>query len=437
MKLSIFGLGYVGAVSSACFAEIGHDIIGVDRDSIKVDLINEGKTPVIEKKLEQLIKLNVKEGRLRAITDPEIAVQETEISMICVGTPSNHNGSIDLSSVERVSCDIGSALLKKEKYHLVVARSTILPGTVQNTIIPILEKESGKKAGQEFGVIYNPEFIREASAVDDFFHPPKTVIGAINAKDGQKISQLYKNITAPLLITTIRIAEMIKYADNIYHALKITFANEIGLLCKSLGIDPHEVMNLFCQDTKLNLSSCYLKPGFAFGGSCLPKDLRAITHLARHQDLDLPVLNAIIPSNQSLIQHALNLIKSKEKKKIGFLGFAFKAGTDDLRESPVVTLIEILLGQGYEIKIYDKNVSLARLRGSNKKFIEERVPHIAALMNENIQKVISFSEILVVGNKSDEFDDILKQVKQNQYVIDLVRITEQYCHNDFYEGVCW
>jgi len=437
MKVSIFGLGYVGAVSSACFAKSGHDIIGVDRDSIKVDLINQGRTPVIEKKLEHMIKLNVKEGRLRAITDPDIAVQETEISMICVGTPSNLNGSIDLSSIERVSCDIGAALLKKERYHLVVARSTMLPGTVQNTIIPLLEKHSGKKTGKDFGIVYNPEFLREASAVKDFFHPPKTVIGALNSEDGKKISKLYKGIDAPLILTTIKIAEIIKYADNTFHALKITFANEIGLLCKSLGIDSHEVMNIFCQDNKLNLSSCYLKPGFAFGGSCLPKDLRAITHLGRHHDLDLPVLNAIIPSNQSLIQHALNLIRSKEKKKIGILGFAFKAGTDDLRESPVVTLIEILLGQGYEIQIYDKNVSLARLRGANKKFIEEKVPHIAALMNENLQKVVSFSEIIVVGNKSEEFDGILKQVKQNQYVVDLVRITEQYCHNDFYEGVCW
>ena len=313
----------------------------------------------------------------------------------------------------------------------------MLPGTVENIIIPFLEKYSKKRMGKEFGVVYNPEFLREATAVDDFFNPPKTVIGALKAQDGKKVSKLYKGIGAPPILTTIKVAEIIKYADNTFHALKITFANEIGLLCKSLGIDSHEVMDIFCQDKKLNLSSCYLKPGFAFGGSCLPKDLRAITYLGKHKDLDLPVLNAIIPSNKYLIQHAFNLIKSKNRKKIGFLGFAFKAGTDDLRESPVVTLIEMLLGQGYKIIIYDKNVSLARLRGANKKYIEEKIPHIAALMSENLKKVISSSEIIVIGNISNEFKEIFKNLKQEQFLIDLVRIIEKACDNRFYEGICW
>jgi GDP-mannose 6-dehydrogenase len=437
MKISVFGLGYVGAVSSACFANIGHNVIGIDRDFLKVNSINEGKAPVIERKLENLIRLNVKEKRLKATLDFEIAVNKTDISIICVGTPSNPNGSIDLSSIEKVCYDIGNALSKKKKYHLVIVRSTMLPGTVENIIIPFLEKYSKKKMGKEFGVVYNPEFLREATAVDDFFNPPKTVIGALKAQDGKKVSKLYKGIGAPPILTTIKVAEIIKYADNTFHALKITFANEIGLLCKSLGIDSHEVMDIFCQDKKLNLSSCYLKPGFAFGGSCLPKDLRAITYLGKHKDLDLPVLNAIIPSNKYLIQHAFNLIKSKNRKKIGFLGFAFKAGTDDLRESPVVTLIEMLLGQGYKIIIYDKNVSLARLRGANKKYIEEKIPHIAALMSENLKKVISSSEIIVIGNTSNEFKEIFKNLKQEQFLIDLVRIIEKACDNRFYEGICW
>lgn len=437
MKISVFGLGYVGAVSSACLAKCGHTVIGVDRDTVKINLINDGKTPIIEKDLESLIDQNVKAGRLKAVADPYYAVEKTEISLICVGTPSEKNGRIDLTYITRVSSEIGKALAAKDTHHIVVVRSTILPGTVQGTIIPLLETHSGKKVGRDFGIAYNPEFLREATAVNDFFNPPKTVIGSLNPEDGKKIYKLYVGIDAPLIQTNIKIAEIVKYADNAFHALKITFANEIGLLCKSLGIDSHAVMNIFCQDTKLNLSSNYLKPGFAFGGSCLPKDIRAVTYLGRHKDLELPILNAIIRSNQSHIQQALDLIKSKGKKKIGFLGFAFKDGTDDLRESPVVTLIETLFGQGYKIQIYDKNVSLACLRGANKRFIEERIPHIAALMRQEIDEVISFAEVLVVGNKNVEFINIFSQFNSNQHIVDLVRITENFDALDSYEGLCW
>ena len=437
MKVSIFGLGYVGAVSAGCLAEVGHNIIGIDRDKFKVDYINQGKAPIIEKDLEYIIKKNVKMGKLQATTDSKRAVMETEISFICVGTPSHLNGNIDLTYVERVSKDIGEALALKDDYHLVVARSTMLPGTMHGTIIPLLEKYSGKKAGNHFGVVCNPEFLREASAVTDFFNPPKTVIGTINEKDSEKVAKLYKGIKAPLIHTSIKIAEMIKYVDNSFHALKITFANEIGLICKILEIDSHAVMKIFCQDTKLNLSPLYLKPGFAFGGSCLPKDLRSLTYLGKHQDLILPVLNSIIPSNQSHIQYTLNLIKSKKAKKIGFLGFAFKAGTDDLRESPVVTLIETLLGQGYEILIYDKNVSLALLRGANKKFIETKIPHIASLITEDIEALLRFADIIVIGNLSEEFQNIVSTVKKNKIVIDLVRISEEIDTKSAYEGLCW
>jgi GDP-mannose 6-dehydrogenase len=437
MKVSIFGLGYVGAVSAGCLAETGHSIIGVDRDRFKVDFINQGKSPIIEQDLEHLIKRNIKSGKLKATIDSGRAVMETEMSFICVGTPSNPNGSIDLTYVNRVSKDIGQALASKADYHLVVARSTMLPGTIHGTIIPILEKYSGKKAGNHFGVVCNPEFLREASAVSDFFNPPKTVIGSVNKGDGQKVAKLYSVIKAPLFHTTIKIAEMIKYVDNSFHALKITFANEIGLICKSLGIDSHAVMEIFCKDTKLNLSPLYLKPGFAFGGSCLPKDLRSINYFAKHQDLILPLLNSIIPSNQYHIQTTLDLIKSKKKRKIGFLGFAFKAGTDDLRESPVVTLIETFLGQGYDIQIYDKNVSLSLLRGANKKFIETKIPHIASLIRDNIEDVINFSEIIILGNHSKEFSQILSNIRNDQIVIDLVRISDQYNSHDYYEGICW
>jgi GDP-mannose 6-dehydrogenase len=428
MKVSIFGLGYVGAVSAGCLAEVGHNIIGIDRDKFKVDYINQGKSPVIEKDLDNLIKKNIQSGNLTATDDPMRAVLETDLSFICVGTPSHTNGDINLAYIKRVSKDIGKALAAKNDYHLIVARSTMLPGTINKTVIPILEKYSGKISGKHFGVVYNPEFLREASAVSDFFDPPKTVIGAADKEDSEKVAELYGKIKAPIFHTSIKVAEMIKYVDNSFHALKIVFANEIGLLCKNLNIDSHQVMKIFCEDKKLNLSSRYLKPGFAFGGSCLPKDLRSLTYFAKHADLILPVLNSIIPSNQSLIQYSINLIKSKRKRKIGVLGFAFKAGTDDLRESPVISLIETLLGQGYEISIYDKNVSLALLRGANKKFIEN---------TEDMEILLSFADIIVIGNSSEEFKNIAHKVKKNQIVIDLVRALKDFEAQDTYEGLLW
>jgi GDP-mannose 6-dehydrogenase len=437
MDISIFGLGYVGAVSSACLADCGHNILGVDQNEEKVVMINNGKSPVIEKDLESLIRLNVKANRLKATLQGNKAVLETDISIICVGTPSLPNGNIDLSSIKRVSKEIGDALLLKNSYHIIINRSTVIPGTIKNVITPIIEKYSKKTVGKDFGIVSNPEFLREATAVYDFFNPPKTIIGATNVKDRNKVAEIYKDTKAPLIHTSIEAAEMIKYADNAFHALKITFANEIGLLCKKMGIDSHEVMEAFCKDKKLNLSSYYLKPGFAFGGSCLPKDLRSITYFGKHQDLELPVLNSIMRSNQSMIDFAIELIQSKGCRKIGVLGFAFKAGTDDLRESPVVTLIESLLGKGYKIQIYDKNVSLARLRGANKKFIEEKIPHIAALMKDKLEDVLAGSELIIIGNKSEEFREIRKRVKKKQYIIDLVRITKKHYKNFGYEGICW
>ena len=395
MRVSIFGLGYVGAVCAACLAREGHTVIGVDPDQGKVELINNGCSPIIEKDLGPMIKTAVDGGRIEATSDSTHAVLDSDLSFICVGTPSNGNGSLKLTFVERVSRTIGEVLKEKDYYHVVVARSTMLPGTVDNVIKPALEAASGKKAGQEFGLAVNPEFLRESTAVYDFYNPPKTVIGELNKKDGDLLSTLYKGIDAPIFRTSIRTAEMVKYTDNVFHALKITFGNEVGKICKALEIDSHEVMSIFCQDTKLNLSPYYLKPGFAFGGSCLPKDLRALTYKALSVDVDVPVLNAILPSNKSHAEKGLQLIMTKGKKKIGILGFAFKAGTDDLRESPMVELIERLLGKGYDLKIYDRNVNLARLRGANKNFIENHIPHIAKLMVDNLDEIISHAEVLV------------------------------------------
>ncbi len=437
LKISIFGLGYVGAVSAACFANDGHDVIGVDTNKTKVDIINSGRSPIIERDLESMIAKAVKSGKLRATDDSKDALLNSDISLICVGTPSNSNGSLDLKYIKRVSHEIGLILKGKNEYHIVVARSTMLPGTIKDTIIPILEETTGKKAGIDFGVAINPEFLRESTAVHDFYNPPKTVIGALKSRDADIIAKLYKDINAPLIKTSIKIAEMVKYVDNSFHALKITFGNEIGNICKALNIDSHAVMNIFCQDTKLNLSPYYFKPGFAFGGSCLPKDVRALTYKAKNLDVDVPVLNAISQSNEKQIKFAVQRIIALGTKKIGVLGFAFKAGTDDLRESPIVELIETLCGKGYNIKIYDKNVSLAKLHGANKEFIEKRIPHIAELMVEDINNILNHSEVVIIGNKSKEFVDILPKLTPEQYVIDLVRISEEINTKANYDGLCW
>lgn len=437
MDISIFGLGYVGSVSAACLAQDGHSVIGVDSNKVKVDIINRGHSPIIEKDLEPLIARSVQNGLIKATTDGRYSVLNSDISFICVGTPSKRNGSLDLEYLERVIHEIGSILKEKGDRHIIVIRSTVMPGTVENKMIPILEDESGKKFGVDFGVIVNPEFMRESSAVYDFYNPPKTVIGALKESDAEIIAGIYKNIDAPLIKTSISVAEMIKYADNAFHALKVTFSNEIGNICKALNVDSHEVMEIFCQDTKLNLAPYYLKPGFAFGGSCLPKDLRALIYKAKTLDVEVPVLNAIFQSNELQIKNAIQYVLALGRKRIGILGFAFKAGTDDLRESPIVELIEIFLGKGYDIKIYDKKVSLAKLFGANKEYIEKRIPHISELMVENIDEILCHSEVIVIGNKSEEFVDILSSLSEDIYVFDLVRISKVIKTRAKYDGICW
>ena len=424
-RISVFGLGYVGTVCSACLAKEGHRIIAVDINLAKVDIVRSGRSPIIEKDLEQLIAEGVESGALQATTDSREAILNSELSFICVGSPSNGNGSLDRSYLERVSRDIGLALRGKDRYHVVVVRSTVLPGTVGRTVVPILEQISHKKAGVDFGVAMNPEFMRESDSVYDFYNPPKTVIGALNASDADAIGELFEGVSAPLIKTSIEIAEMVKYVDNAFHALKVVFANEIGNLCDALGIDAHVVMNIFCQDTKLNISPYYLKPGFAFGGSCLPKDVRALTYEAKRLDVNTPVLNAILPSNRHQIALGLQRIVSFHRKKIGILGLSFKAGTDDIRESPLVELTESLIGKGYDVRIYDRSISLARLCGGNKEYVERKIPHIARLMVPSLDEVVRHAEVIVIGNKAPEFDDVADRLKPDQSVVDLVGLSAE------------
>jgi len=438
MNISVFGLGYVGCVSAACLAQNGHKVMGVDVNQNKVDIINSGRSPVIEKDIDEIIKEVVRTEKLISTTDAGRAVENSEISMICVGTPSKENGSLDLRYVKRVCAEIGAGLREKDTYHVVVVRSTMLPGSVEVEVIPALEKTSGKKAGADFGVCMNPEFMREGSSVYDFYHPPMIVIGELDKRSGNTIKDIYAGIDAIVIRTTIKVAEMVKYVNNAFHGLKVCFANEIGNICKKLGIDSHEVMEIFCMDRKLNLSPYYLKPGFAFGGSCLPKDLRALLHKGQREDLKLPLLNSILDSNETQIKMGINLIKKTKKKKIGIFGFSFKPGTDDLRESPMVELIETLLGKGYKISIYDKNISIAKIFGANKQYIEKEIPHISSLMCPSMEKVLSRSEVLVIGNNSEEFKKIPKLMREDQIIIDLARIVNKKGEaKSKYEGICW
>ena len=437
MKLSVMGLGYVGAVSAGCLAHQGHEVIGVDPDTRKVDLINAGKTPIIEKEIGEIIERQVAAGRLSATTDVAVAVQQTDLSLICVGTPSSRNGDIDLSYVRRVCQQIGMAMRDHHGAPVVAIRSTLLPGTMREVVIPTLEASSGRRAGIEFGVCINPEFLREGTAVHDYFNPPRTIIGELNRASGDLLASLYAGFQAPCIRTDIASAEMVKYADNAWHALKVGFANEIGNICKGLGVDSHHVMDIFCRDSKLNLSSYYLKPGFAFGGSCLPKDLRALLYRAKSLDLNLPILSAILPSNELQIERAVQTVIESGSKKVGMLGLSFKAGTDDLRESPVVELAERLLGKGYDLRIYDSNVRLASIHGANRDYILNRIPHVSRLLVSSIEAVLDHAATIVIGNLAQEFRDVSRRVSDGQTIIDLVRITDSPSVSGVYEGICW
>ena len=435
MRINIFGLGYVGCVSAACLAKRRHSVCGIDIDPVKVNIINSGKSPIVEDGLDELISETVSSSNLKAMIGSQIP--EADISIICVGTPSNENGSLDLKYLIKLAKQIGEFLTQTKSYHLIVNRSTVLPGTIEDILIPIFESFSGKKAGEDFGVCMNPEFMREGSSIYDFNNPPLTLIGELDKKSGDTLEKIYTDIDAPLYRSNIKVAEMLKYSSNTFHALKVTFANEIGNICKKVGIDSHEVMEIFTKDTKLNISSYYLKPGFSFGGSCLPKDLRAITYKAKELDLDLPLLNSLMASNKQQIENAFNIISKTGKKNIGVLGLSFKAGTDDLRESPIVELLEKLIGKGYNLKIFDEEVSMAKIFGSNKKYIETVIPHISSLISTSIKGVIDDSDLVIIGKKEISYLDSLTE-NDSVYIFDLVKLFSQNKQpKENYEGICW
>jgi len=438
MKISIFGLGYVGAVSLACLARDGHEVIGVDIDAIKLRLIAEGKTPVVEEGMVELMQQVAASGRASVTGNAEEAVLGSEISLVCVGTPSAANGSQDQGAIVRLAEQMGRALRRKNASHIVVFRSTLVPGTVEDVLRPLVERESGKKDGVDFHLCFQPEFLREGSSIRDYDKPPFTVVGANAEAAFDKLHSLFGHLPCKFLRTSVRAAEMMKYCCNNFHALKITFANETARLCAALGVDPFEVMDLVCQDTQLNISRAYLTPGFAFGGSCLPKDLRATQYLAKTRDVEIPMLSAILASNQVHLDLAFDKVVATGKRRIGFVGLSFKTGTDDLRESPLVALAERLIGKGYELRIYDPEVHLARLLGANKSFIETHLPHIGRMLQPELASVVNGSEVIVLGSSSPEIARALAaQCRGDQVVIDLVRIGSTVDMPPVLKGLCW
>ena len=437
MRVSVFGLGYVGAVSCGCFANDGFHVVGVDLSDTKVALMNRGSSPIVEDEIGDLLRTAVEQGRLRATTDVAQAVLDTDVSIISVGTPSNGNGKLSLTAVIRVCEQIGEALARKADRHLVIVRSTVLPGTVKNAVVPALERTSGKRLGDGFGVCFNPEFLREGSSVRDHYNPPYTLIGAWNREDSERAAALYARVDGEVHHVSVETAEMVKYVCNAFHAMKVTFANEMGMLAQACGVDSHAVMQLVCADTKLNISPRYLMPGFAFGGSCLPKDLRALLYRAREADVELPMTRSILASNRHQIDRAIEMVLSLKRRRIGMLGISFKAGTDDLRESPLVVLTEALIGKGLDIRIFDSEVSLARLVGANKEYIEREIPHISKLMRESIDGVLADSDVIIIGNRADEFRSVGERLREDQRVIDLVRLFDGQTSNQNYQGICW
>jgi GDP-mannose 6-dehydrogenase len=433
MKISVFGLGYVGAVSAACLAADGHTVVGVDNNPVKVDLVDQGRAPVVEAGLGELIGQGVRAGRLRATTDADEAVADSELAFICVGTPSKGNGSLDLTYLRRVADDIGQAIRRQPSPIVVVVRSTVLPGTTRRLLLPDLERA----AGLPVAVGVHPEFLREGTAIADYYEPPKVVVGALDDEVADFVVGVAARPGAPLIQVDLELAEMVKYADNAWHALKVTFANEIGSLAKAQGLDGQRVMDILCADTRLNLSPAYLRPGFAFGGSCLPKDVRALRHQGRSLDLDLPVLNAILPSNAQQLDRAFQMVADAGARQVGVLGLAFKAGTDDLRESPMVEVVERLIGKGYEVCIYDANVNLAKLVGANKSYILDQIPHISDLMVSSVEEVLDRSQTLVIGNDDRTFRAAAERLRPGQRIVDLVRIVDRRSDGNGYDGICW
>jgi GDP-mannose 6-dehydrogenase len=437
-SISVFGLGYVGSVTAACFADVGHRVIGVDVSPAKVEALGAGRSPIVEARMSELLAKAYQAGLLRATTDASVAVAESDLSFVCVGTPSLRSGKLDLGYVERVVREIGAAIKKKNAHHTIVLRSTVLPGTTESLVIPAAEQASGLKAGVDFTVCYNPEFMREGSAVADFHQPPYTILGAQDPKHLVPLRELYRTVAGPVFETSISVAEMVKYVCNAFHAVKVGFANEVGTLCKTLGVDTEAVTKIYTSDTKLNISPAYLSPGFAFGGSCLPKDLRALTYKAKELDLGLPLLESVLPSNTEHVDRAVDAVLRTKKRKIAFLGLSFKSGTDDLRESPQVHVIKRLLGEGCQVKVWDRDVSLGRLAGSNRQYIEEVIPHIGSLLSAEFEEVVNSGEVVVIATKVEK-DKLAQCIKSGQDVIDLINLdpANRPIVAGSYQGICW
>jgi GDP-mannose 6-dehydrogenase len=435
MRISVFGLGYVGCVSVGCLAKNGHQVIGVDVSSFKVELVNNGKATILEKDIDTILKDGFDKGNISATTCADEAVNNTDLSIICVGTPSTHNGHLNLSFIYKTAEQIGKSLRDKNEFHTIVIRSTVLPGT-NKKFGEIIEEHANKRRGEAFSVVSNPEFLREGSAVKDYFNPAVTVIGGDHEQAVNDVASLYECLNAPIEITDIQVAEVIKYVNNAYHALKITFANEVGNICKALSIDSYKVMELFCRDTRLNISPAYFKPGYAYGGSCLPKDLKGLVTLAHDNYIPAPVLGAIHSSNEHQKSLVYDIIEKTGKRKIGFIGLSFKEGTDDLRYSPSVDLAETLIGKGYSITVFDENVHLSKLIGANKAFVNERLPHLSELINCDIEMTINKSDVVIINHKNFDASKFYDLLKDKHSVIDLVRINELKTLRN-YEGLCW
>jgi len=436
MKISIFGLGYVGATTGACLAKEGHEVVGVDPQPAKLELLRAGKSPIVEEGLDELVHEVVSAGRFRVTDDYREAVRDTDLSLICVGTPSEPSGGLKLDYVRKVSSEIGEAIREKGSFHSVVVRSTVLPGTTGGVVVPILEEQTGGKAGEAFGISMNPEFLREGVSIRDFYDPPFTIIGTPSAEEFQRVRELYAGIKGEVIHCDLSVAEAIKYGCNVLHALKITFANEMGIFCAEYGVDATAVMEILCRDTKLNISPRYMKPGFAFGGSCLPKDLRACVYAARSKDARLPMLEAALDSNRYQIERVANRIVSFDKRRIGFLGIAFKEGTDDLRESPLVSLAEILIGKGYDVRVFDPNVEYASLHGSNREVMDRYLPHLKKAL-ATAEEVLEHAEVMVLGHNTETMREVAGRMRSDQIALDLVRVTSPASCPAQYFGLYW
>jgi GDP-mannose 6-dehydrogenase len=437
--VGVYGLGYVGCVTAVCLASLGCRVTGVDVNRDKVALLQQGRSTVVEERIGELAAEVIAAGKLTVTTDARAAVNSTDISLVCVGTPSTPGGGLTTSFLEQVTSEIGEALAETDRWHVVVYRSTMLPGTCEDLLIPILEQLSGKHAGTDFGVCVNPEYLREGTSVRDFFDPPKTVVGVSDSRAGDSVLRLYEKLPGQRYEVPIRVAEMTKYVDNSFHALKVCFANEIGAICSSLALDSHAVMDIFLADTKLNTSPAYLRPGFAFGGSCLPKDVRAITHMARRNDVDIPLLSNVLTSNESHLRRALDLAVADGRRNVGIFGLSFKPGTDDLRESPMVELAERLIGKGFNVRIYDADVTLSRLMGANRTFISERLPHLGKLLVEDAAAVAEYGEVLIVGSRAPDVIEAIGRCASDQLIVDLVRLPNaaQLRGKSNYRGIAW